>query len=99
MTAGDWVGSAGVALLLLAFALNLTKKLPAGSKTYAALNAVGAGLACWASWLIGFMPFVILEGTWCVAALAALARSTARGSIPPGDPAASASVPLRGDDL
>ncbi|MEO1365621.1 MAG: hypothetical protein AAFX50_00500 [Acidobacteriota bacterium] len=87
-----------MALLLLAFALNLSKKLPASSKTYAALNAVGAGLACWASWLIGFMPFVVLEGTWCAAALVALARSTARGPVHPGGPTASASVPLRGDD-
>jgi hypothetical protein len=40
-----------------------------------ALNLVGAGLACYSSWLIGFMPFVVLEGVWAIAALAGLARA------------------------
>ena len=77
MEFGDWIGSLGVALLLIAFALNLAKVLPASSKAYAGLNAIGAALACWASWLIGFMPFVVLEGTWCLAALWALFRPVA----------------------
>ncbi|MEM1177256.1 MAG: hypothetical protein AAGM22_02830 [Acidobacteriota bacterium] len=102
MTPGDWVGSVGVALLLLAFALNLAKVLPASSRTYAALNAVGAGLACWASWLIGFMPFVVLEGTWCAAALVALATASggdgARMEAPTQSSPPSASVPPRGED-
>ena len=83
MHLGDAVGATGVALLLLAFALNLAGRLPAGSRLYAALNAVGAGLACWASWLIGFMPFVVLEGTWCLAALWALVRPRESANVPP----------------
>ena len=78
MSFGELVGSVGVALLLLAFALNLLKKLPASSRLYAGLNFVGAGLACWASWLIGFWPFVVLEGTWCLAGLWALWRAFSR---------------------
>jgi len=31
-------------------------------------------VACFASYQIGFMPFVVLEATWCLVALVALAR-------------------------
>jgi hypothetical protein len=34
------------------------------SYPYTALNFAGASLAGFASYLIGFMPFVVLEGTW-----------------------------------
>jgi hypothetical protein len=73
-TLADVVGSTGVAILLVAFFLNLFGKLSRSSRAYAAMNALGAGLACWASWLIGFLPFVLLEGTWSLFALIALAR-------------------------
>ena len=73
-TLADWVGSIGVAILLVAFFSNLFGRLSRSSRTYAALNALGAGLACWASWLIDFLPFVLLEGTWSVFALVALLR-------------------------
>ena len=73
-TLADLVGSTGVAILLVAFFLNLFGRLSRSSRTYAAMNAFGAGLACWASWLIGFLPFVILEGTWSAFALFALLR-------------------------
>lgn len=72
MSASDAIGSTGVALLLLAFFLNLFGWLATGARAYQGLNLVGAGLACWASWLIGFMPFVVLEGTWALVAGAAL---------------------------
>ena len=68
------VGSAGVALLLLAFFLNLLRYLRADGPLYLVLNLVGAALACLSSYLIDFMPFVLLEGTWSVVAAIALAR-------------------------
>lgn len=74
MDAADWIGSVGVGLLLVAFVLNLTRRLRAGDLTYRALNFVGASLACYASVLIDYVPFVVLEGTWALAALAALCR-------------------------
>jgi hypothetical protein len=76
-TLADWVGSTGVAILLVAFFFNLSGRLSRSSRAYAALNTVGAGLACWASWLIGFVPFVVLEGTWALFALYALLRRRA----------------------
>ena len=72
------VGFTGVSLLLLAFALNLVRRLPAESTAYLALNFVGAALACWSSWLIQFLPFVVLEGTWALVAAFGLFRKIGR---------------------
>jgi hypothetical protein len=72
------IGFAGVALLLLAFLLNLLKKMPAEGYPYASLNFVGASLACYSSWLISFMPFVILEAVWAIAAAAAMVQKARR---------------------
>jgi hypothetical protein len=74
MSMSEIVASIGVAILLAAFFLNLFRFLPAASRTYALMNLVGAGLSCYASWLIGFAPFIVLEGTWAVVAAAALFR-------------------------
>jgi hypothetical protein len=68
------IGTLGVGLLLAAFVLNGIGVLQARDRPYLALNATGAGLACWASVLLGFVPFVVLEAVWCAAALAGLAR-------------------------
>ncbi|MFZ2498898.1 MAG: CBU_0592 family membrane protein [Methanosarcina sp.] len=68
------VGSTGVLLLLLAFFLNLFKILMQDTKTYTILNVIGAGLSCYASVLIDYMPFVILEGIWALVAFAGLIR-------------------------
>jgi len=70
----DWIGSVGVALLLGAFFANLVGWLHAQARPYQALNVLGAGLAAYASYGIGFMPFVVLEGTWCLVALISLVR-------------------------
>ena len=77
MSASDAVGSLGVAILLLAFGLNLAGRLANIDRRYQALNAVGAALACWASWRIEFWPFVVLEATWFAVAVAALLRPRA----------------------
>jgi hypothetical protein len=74
MNPAEWIGSLGVALLLVAFALQLAGAIGRQSRLYSALNALGAGLACWASWQIGFLPFVLLEGLWSLVALVALLR-------------------------
>ena len=69
------IGFAGVTLLLIAFFLNLFRLLKADSISYLALNLVGASLACASSYLIDFLPFVLLEGTWAIVAGVALARA------------------------
>jgi hypothetical protein len=65
-------GSIGVSLLLLAFFLNLFKMLQQDSKTYILMNILGAALSCYASFLIEYIPFVILEGTWAIVAIIGL---------------------------
>ena len=72
LTLNDWIGFAGVAILLLAFLLNLIGKLSKDGLSYILLNIVGAGLACLASWLINYIPFVILEASWTLVSLWAL---------------------------
>jgi hypothetical protein len=69
------IGFVGVALLLIAFLLNLLEMMRSDGHLYRGLNLVGAGLACYSSYLISFMPFVILEGVWALVAFAAIART------------------------
>ena len=66
------IGSIGVFLLLVSFFLNLFKILKHDTKIYTTMNIIGAGMSCYASILIGFMPFVILNGIWSVVALVGL---------------------------
>jgi len=68
----DYIGFAGVLILLVGFLLNLTGKISKESLSYILMNIIGAGLACLASWLIHYIPFVILEGTWTLVSLFAL---------------------------
>jgi hypothetical protein len=74
------IGFLGVALLLVAFLLNLGRGLRVDGYPYIVLNLIGASLACYSSYLIDFMPFVVLEGTWAVVAGVALGRTILRSS-------------------
>jgi len=75
MNANDIIGSAGVGLILLAYFLSTEKLLKQDSKMYFVLNIIGAGLATIASMLIGYWPFVILEGTWTLISLYGLMKA------------------------
>ncbi|MGZ3873135.1 MAG: CBU_0592 family membrane protein [Mucilaginibacter sp.] len=72
MKVSDILASIGVVILLIAFLLNLYKKLPAQSKAYSLMNFIGAAICCLSSYLIRFYPFVILEGVWGAVALLSL---------------------------
>ncbi len=74
MGISDIFGTIGVTLLLLAFFLNLFGWIKKENKGYILLNFAGATLACYASVLINFLPFIILEGTWSFVALIAFIR-------------------------
>jgi len=76
MSIAEIFGSIGVALLLGAFFMNLFGLMSSDSRAYQAINAIGAGISCYASYLIGFAPFVILEATWCAVAVIAMIRPT-----------------------
>ncbi|MGH7470053.1 MAG: CBU_0592 family membrane protein [Longimicrobiales bacterium] len=75
------IGSAGVILLLIAFLLNLLKLLNSDGWTYLALNFVGAAVAGYSSYMIRFMPFLVLEGTWAAVALMGMMRKLATHDI------------------
>lgn len=72
MKLSDILASLGVIILLVAFGLNLYKKLPAESKAYSLLNFIGASICCFTSYLIRFYPFIALEGVWAAVALLSL---------------------------
>ena len=74
------IATVGVSLLLIAFALNLRGLLATRSPLYQGMNAIGAALACLASAMIDFVPFVVLEAVWLAVALSALT-----GRLRPGD--------------
>jgi len=83
MKLSDILASIGVIILLIAFLLNLYKKLSASSKVYSLLNFIGAGICCFSSYLIRFYPFVVLESVWAIVALLSLfnvPRGTSAGN-------------------
>ena len=69
------VGAIGVGLILLAYFCNIFRLITGNEKLFFVLNITGAGLACYASWLIHYMPFVILEGTWFLVSVIGLIRT------------------------
>ena len=66
MTQTDWTGSIGVTILLIAYFLNLRDLIKKDGAVYLFLNLIGAGLACLASILLKYFPFIILEGCWAL---------------------------------
>ena len=64
MTFIDWLGFIGVFLILLAYFLNVSGKLKSSDLPFILLNLIGAGIACFASILLKYIPFIILEGAW-----------------------------------
>ena len=76
MTFADIVGSTGVAMILIAFFLNLTNIISNKNLWYILMNFIGAGLACYASVLLKYVPFIILEATWTLVSLWGLINLT-----------------------
>jgi hypothetical protein len=72
MNLSDWIGFIGVSILLIAFFLNLSNKLHKDSLSYILMNIIGAGIACFASVMIHYLPFVVLEGSWTIVSIYAL---------------------------
>jgi len=77
----DWTGFIGVTLLLLAFFLNLKDKIKTDSLPYLLLNFLGAGIACFASVLLNYIPFVILEGCWALVSAVGLVKFATRHKV------------------
>ena len=70
----DWLGFIGVFQILLAYFLNVTKKVNTNHLVFILLNLVGASFACLASILLSYLPFVVLEGIWTLVSLYSLLK-------------------------
>lgn len=80
MKTSDIIATIGVVILLIAFFLNLNKRIASDSKLYIWCNIIGAGMNCYASYLISFYPFVVLEAIWTLVAFASLFKHVPRGT-------------------
>lgn len=74
MTQTDWIGFVGVAILLVAYFINLLGITQKDSLAYLLLNVVGAGIACYASVLLHYLPFIVLEGCWTIVSVFGLIK-------------------------
>jgi hypothetical protein len=70
----DIIGTIGVGMILLAYILNIFSWIKKEGRLFFVMNIMGAGLACYASVLINYVPFMILEGVWCVVSIAGLVK-------------------------
>jgi hypothetical protein len=69
MNYNDIIGTIGVGLILIAYFLNIFAFIEKEGKLYFIMNIVGACVACYASLLINYVPFIILEGTWAIVSI------------------------------
>lgn len=72
----DIIGTVGVGLILVAYFCSIFGWINGKGKLFFGLNIIGAGLACYASYLINYWPFVILEATWMFVSLPGLLKSS-----------------------
>ncbi len=75
MNYNDIIGTIGVGLILMAFSLSTARLIESNGKLYYVLNIVGAAVACYASFLLDYWPFVILEGTWTLVSIYGLMKA------------------------
>ena len=74
MTYSDLVGFIGVFITLFAYFLIIFDFIPKGGVLFYMMNIIGSALACYASLLIVYWPFVMLEGTWTVISIVGLIK-------------------------
>ena len=74
MSYSDVVGAVGVGIILAAYFLNTFLFITKDGKLFFGMNIVGAALACYASVLIHYLPFIILEAVWCLVSIAGACR-------------------------
>jgi hypothetical protein len=78
MNFNDIIGTIGVGLILLAFFCNTFSFIPKEGKLFFIMNIIGAAMACYASVLINYWPFVILEGTWTLVSIIGLIKTSSK---------------------
>ena len=75
MSYNDIIGGIGVFIVLLAYFLIIFNFIDKDGALFFIMNIIGAGLACYASLLINYWPFVVLEGTWTLISIVGLVKS------------------------
>ena len=78
MNYNDIIGTIGVGIILIAYFLNIFLFIKKEGNLYFTLNIIGATIACYASVLISYMPFIILEATWAIVSVFGLLKSLKR---------------------
>ncbi len=78
MSHATLISTFGVSLLLLAFIGSSSKIIAQQSLAYWLLNLLGGALATVGAWLIGSVPFVVLEAVWTGASLVGLVKQLRR---------------------
>jgi len=63
------IGTIGMLCLLIAFILNLLKKITQDSLAYNTLNIIGGGLLTYYAYVLNSIPFLILEAIWTLFAI------------------------------
>jgi hypothetical protein len=75
MNFNDVVGAIGVGIILLAYFLNNFSLIKRNGNLYFILNIIGASIACYTSYLINYLPFVVLEGVWAMISVVGLIQN------------------------
>lgn len=75
MNYNDSIGAIGVGIILIAYFLNIFSFIKKDGNFYFILNIVGASIACFASYLIHYMPFIVLEATWAIVSIFGLFKN------------------------
>jgi len=75
MSYNDIIGTLGVGIILLAYFLNTSGMIIRNGKLFYVMNIIGAALAFYASILIDYLPFVILEGSWTLVSIYGLMKT------------------------
>lgn len=75
MNYNDSIGAIGVGIILIAYFLNIFSFIKKDGNFYFILNIIGASIACFASYLIHYMPFIVLEATWAIVSILGLFKN------------------------
>lgn len=74
MSVNDIIGTLGVTIILIAYFLNIFAIINKEGVLFYSLNIIGGIIACIASILIHYLPFIILEGTWTIVSIFGLLK-------------------------
>jgi len=75
MDYNEIVGTIGTGLILITYYLNTAGMIIKNGKLFYVMNIIGAAVACYASWLLGYRPFIILEGVWTLVSIYGLMKT------------------------